>query len=489
MQKYKDVYELVGLLHKFHDGIVNLEKTRIKVYGVFQKYEERGLDEKEFFQIFPIFLDYFFDPAKKCQTILQKDKVSREVLLKSHSFIRQSKLAKTMFLSNHYPRSLLVKSAVNLLGFMNKNQTYLSRILTKEMVGPMMLEIHPTNAMCIYKCQMCIWCGGLKQAQSIADYYGSDHLLETGQWREILEEAKGLGTGQIIFSGGGETLLAQAKVKEVLDKANSLDLETMIYTNGRMLNEIGQDLLDSILNSSWLRISLHAATPEIYSRLVNRPLGANDLEHVIMGVRKIMELKSKARAKLKVGFGVVLQEANFGEMRKIVSLCSDLEIDFLDIRVDCIGATEALTAYQLEQMHGDLRDLRSDIEKGAIKFSVTFADDLLIAMDQWKNLELTKPKRCLIPTVRPAIDPFGVVGACDSIGEPYTRSKSPREYVLGRISSDCSFSDIMRTASSRQLGVKCNYCMPGQISLNALLEKLVDDLKHGIKPDEQPFCF
>jgi len=238
-----------------------------------------------------------------------------------------------------------------------------------------------------------------------------------------------------------------------------------------------------------LRVSLHAATPEIYSRLVNRPLGADDLKAVLDGIRKIVGLKKQKKKKLKVGIGIVLQELNYAEVANIAKLCSDFEIDFLDIRMDCIGITKGLSSYQYEEMLENLRELRSMIENGQLGFSVSFADDLLIAMDRWKKVELTRPRRCLIPVVRPAIDPFGIVGACDSIGEPYTRSKSPREYVIGKISDGCNFSDIMRGIARKKLGIHCKFCMPGQISLNALLEKLVDDCKIGIEPIDQPFCF
>jgi len=336
---------------------------------------------------------------------------------------------------------------------------------------------------------MCIWCGGQKQRNPSTDFYRAECLLTPDQWGKILEEVKDLGTRQIIFSGGGETLLSQVKIRPVLDKANSIDLETMIYTNGRTLCDLNQDLLDSVLNSAWLRISMHAATPEIYSRIINRPLEANDLKVVLNGIKKIVALKNQRGKRLKIGIGIVLQELNYAEVADMAKLCSDLEMDFLDVRVDCIGATKKLLSYQYEEMLESLRELRSRIENGQLGFSVSFADDLLIAMDKWEKMELTQPKRCLISVVRPAIDPFGIVGACDSIGEPYTRSKSPREYVLGQISDGCNFSDIMRSAAGKELGIYCKFCMPRQISLNALLEKLIDDYRIGIESFDQPFCF
>lgn len=488
MSESSATVKLVDIMHRLHDGLINLSETESQTYELFRGAEDI-LGDKSFGLVFSVLVEYFFDPAQKARSILRHREISREELLAAHRFIRESRLAKIVFLSNQYPRSLLVKSATNLLSFMRQNPQYLPKILKGEMVCPMMLEIHPTDAICIYRCQMCIWCGGQKQKNPIADFYRAECLLTSDQWCKILEEVKGLGTRQIIFSGGGETLLSQAKIKPVLDKANSIGLETMIYTNGRTLCDLNQALLDSVLSSTWLRISMHAATPEIYSRIISRPLGANDLETVLNGIKKIVDLKKQRGERLKVGIGIVLQELNYAEVAGMAKLCSDLEIDFLDVRVDCIGVTKELSNYQYEEMLESLRELRSQIENGQLSFSVSFADDLLIAMGKWGKMKLTQPKRCLIPVVRPAIDPFGIVGACDSIGEPYTRSKSPREYVLGQISDGCSFSDVMRSVARKELGIHCKFCMPGQISLNALLEKLVDNYRIGIEPSEQPFCF
>ncbi|MFH1354347.1 MAG: radical SAM protein [bacterium] len=488
MQKITAVRRLVDIIHRLHDGLIGLDETKRRAYETFQSVEI-VLNEIAFDLAFSVLIEYFFNPTKKARTILQRKKISKDELLAGHRFIRKSKLVKMMFLSNYFPRSLLIRSAANLLNFMQQSPQYLPKILRGKLVGPMMLEIHPTNAMCIYRCQMCIWCGGQEQMIPIDDFYRTEHLLTTNEWYNLLEEVRDLGTRQIIFSGGGETLLSPAKVKPVLDRANLIGLETMIYTNGRTLHDADLALLDFILNSTWLRISLHAATPKIYSRLINRPLEANDLGFVLDGIRKVVSLKEQRGRKLKVGIGVVLQELNYAEVANIAKLCSDLEIDFLDVRVDCIGVTKKLSKRQYEQMLESLRELRFNVENGQFGFSVSFADDLLMAMDQWKGMEMTQPKRCLIPAVRPAVDPFGIVGACDSIGEPYTRSKSPREYVLGQISDDCTFVDVMRSAAGKKLGVHCNFCMPGQMSLNALLEKLIDDFRIGITPDNQPFYF
>jgi hypothetical protein len=166
MEQIKAIQGLVDIMRNLKDGLVNFSEAKRLAYGVFQNIEI-VLDENKFNFGFPVLAKYFFDPAKKVKTIIQEKEISMANLLIGHKFIRESKLAKMMFLSNRYPRSLLARSAMNLLWFMKHNSQYLPKIMRGEMVSPMMLEIHPTNAMCIYRCKMCIWCGGEKQKNPI----------------------------------------------------------------------------------------------------------------------------------------------------------------------------------------------------------------------------------------------------------------------------------------------------------------------------------
>lgn len=481
-----NVRSLVQVMHRLHRQEISLHGAQTQALTLF-KSENEPIDQRLMDLVFPVFARYFFDPACKVQSILADMQMSLSDLLVAHRFIRESTLAKSVFLSNQYPRSLLMRAATKLLEFMRADADYLPNVLAGKLVGPFMVEIHPTNATCPYRCRMCIWCGGEQQKEPIAAMYGATSLLTADEWNQILSEAKGLGTRQIVFSGGGETLQSAAKIQPVLDRANVLGLETVIYTNGRPLRDLDPALVDSILESDWLRVSVHAATPEVYAHLVNRPVERGDLAFVVEGIKRIVTLRNERGSALKIGLGIVLQEANYDQVSGMATLCNDLGVDFLDIRVDCIGVTSKLSPANYEAMLGSLRVLRANADAGQLSFNVSFADDLIIAMDEWGEFPLTQPKRCLIPLIRPAIDPYGIVGACDSIGEPYTRSLSPAEYVLGQVGTSCGFAEIMGHAAGKHLGVRCGFCMPGQISLNALMEKVIHDYTLGIEPSDQAF--
>jgi molybdenum cofactor biosynthesis enzyme MoaA len=402
-----------------------------------------------------------------------------EEIESAHRLIRDSKFMASLLDNDRYPFSMLFRYARDFVSYIKKTDL-LAKIQNKEIIAPRILEIHPTNGHCIYKCKMCIWCGG--KNFSVQDFYGNIPLLKTKQWFDLLEEAKSLGVEQLIFSGGGEPLHDRKKFEAVLRKANDLGFRTMIYTNGRLLFDLPYSAMETILRSSWLRISVHSTDPDAYAKVTGRPRKANDLAMVLNGIKRLNEAKKKNGSNLKLGIGTVLQEANYSEVTAIHRLAMDLEVDFLDLRFDCIGAKNNLNKNQKQQMFVDIQKIR-DMTSGP---RISIADDLTREMDGWKETKIDKPCTCRIPYVRPAIDPYGIVGACDSIGEPYTRSRSPQEYVLGSLQTE-SFAEILRRSQEKTLPLTCKFCMPGQISINAFLDKILDDSKY-IKLESQYFA-
>ncbi len=51
-----------------------------------------------------------------------------------------------------------------------------------------------------------------------------------------------------------------------------------------------------------------------------------------------------------------------------------------------------------------------------------------------------------------------------------------------------SYSMIIKKMSKKTFpGDKCKICMPGQISINAIYQKIIEDVKCGIMPKNQYF--
>ena len=479
------IKELIAIMKRLDAGIISTRAAQTAVVNVLiasgcqVAHEGSGL--------FRVYKEYFRNPTIHAQTVTKRLNMSRAQLLEAHRLLQSSRLLASAWQGNLYPRSLLVRYGVQLTRYLDDNPDFIDSIIGGQ-PSIYMLEIHPTKGACTYACRMCLWSGGGKFTARQMKTDAGKSLLSTERWINLLAEAKDLGVRRVIISGGGEPLLDEKKFSGVTEAAKRLGIETMIYTNGRLLTKLSEKAMDAILSADWLRISMHAATPEVYTKLINRPLGRRDLEFVSRGIERLVTMKTVHRSSLHIGIGVVIQEVNFDQIPMLAKFAEQSGVNFLDIRGDCIGISETLSPVQLETVFRDLRDVRDRSMNYALPFKLTIADDLLLQMERWQEMALTPPHRCWIPVLRPAIDPYGTVCACDSIGEPYTRSISPDVYVFGSYHA-MPLQSLLASALRKPLGIWCKHCMPGQLALNALFEKIVADYQLGILPRDQPYFF
>jgi len=479
------IQNLAAIMKRLDMGVIDARLAQREVEGMLsvQGYGTTSYSK----YLFHVFKEYFQNPTIPAEVIMGQLKISVHELREIQQEIQRMPLFSDLWQSLLFPRSLLMRYAYQLTKYLHANPGFINAAMNSDsQLGMYMLEIHPTSGACIYSCKMCLWSGGGQLTAKQIKEGARTALMPTSHWITVLEEAKCLGVERIIVSGGGETLLDEKKFREVMLSAVRLGIKVMIYTNGRLLASIRDETICAIMQADWLRVSCHAATPEVYAQLVNRPIGNNDLAIVVEGIKRVISRKHEVNSPLKVGVGIVLQKTNFRQLPLMNALGESLGIDFLDIRGDCIDITDALTDLQRERMFHDLNVAREESLSSKLSFRLSISDDLQLQLDQWKLMTLTLSGRCWIPVLRPAIDPFGTVCACDSIGEPFTRSVSPEVYVFGTCQSS-SLRQIFQQASQEPLGIWCQHCMPGQVALNALFEKIVADFKIGIRPCDQPF--
>ena len=273
-------------------------------------------------------------PTASVAEILEGIPVAPNDFINIFHWMQKSMMVKSVMQSHYYPGYLFVRYAHSFLENLCKKPELLEKVVRGETVAPDRLEIHATNATCNYRCQMCLW-----HVKERALYHKevNQKVLDVSKWNEILSQAKEMGTRTIIFSGGGEPLL-RSDIFEIINYAKSLNLFTMIYTNGSRLTELplNSPLYESILYSDWLRVSLHATTNERYSKLVKVPQENEPLSRVLRGIERLKIERDKLGLPLQLGIGFVIQAANYDEVEKVATLANDLGMDFLNFRVDCI---------------------------------------------------------------------------------------------------------------------------------------------------------
>lgn len=413
--------------------------------------------------------------------------VPLDKMMQTQKWIQQSRFLGTVMRNHYYPNYLLVRYAQSFLGDLVGNEEYLEKVEQNKPIAPKRLEIHATDANCNYRCAMCLWHVNSKASY---DQVTEKRLLDVNDWKQILTQTKEMGTETVIFSGGGEPLLRRDSA-EIIEHGNRIGLSTMIYTNGSMLNNLSSDsdLYKALLRSDWLRVSLHAASEERYSQLVKIPQKYLPFTRVINGIKRLKDERDSRGLPLRLGIGFVIQSLNYDQVEDITNIAHNLDLDFLNLRVDCIDITEKLTQDQETELYNKLKKIRDYYDNGNYgKLDVDFADSLIAQMSDSKRLpKITFSSECKVHLYRSAINPYGRVSVCDLAAEPFF---SRDELTLGYVTPGKDYKNVLEQAGGMHFNTKyCDNCMPGQQAINALWYKVLADRRLGINPNDQPLLF
>lgn len=411
--------------------------------------------------------------------------VSNEELSNVYKWMQSSKMLKSVMTSHYYPGYMMIRYAQTFFGDLAKDPQYLKDVIEQKPLTPKRLEVHVTNGTCNYRCSMCLW-----HVDNQAKYEEDKQLLSVKDWNKVFDQAAKGGTGVVIFSGGGEPLL-RSDAGEVIEHANDKGLYTMIYTNGSNLAKLPKDgkLYQSILNSNWLRVSLHSTDEDSYADLVHLPRSSKPLSRVVRGIKRLMKDRDELGKPLQIGIGFVVQHENFDQVTDIAKLAKELGVDLLNIREDCIDITKHLSQEQKELIYSQLRKIRADCDAGEYgKMKIDFADSMIAPMNGWeKSPNLETSEECKVHLYRSAIDPYGRVATCDLVSEPFFATD---DLTLGFVSQDKDYTDVLNESAKKKFDAKkCSKCMPGQQAINALWYKVLEDNEDGIKPENQPLFF
>jgi len=176
---------------------------------------------------------------------------------------------------------------------------------------------------------------------------------------EILEDCKELGVRAIQFTGGGEptTHLDHPKI---FQKVIDLGMDLALITNGAILKP---DVVDTLVHAKWVRFSIDAGTPEMYSKI--RKIKPEKFHNTLKNISKLIEAKKNSQnTDLLIGVGYVVDENNFGEIYKFAKIASDLGVD--NMRIGAIFTPEGFEYHRahhqvvVEQVQRIKEDFQSD---------------------------------------------------------------------------------------------------------------------------------
>lgn len=182
------------------------------------------------------------------------------------------------------------------------------------LISPSMIRLDLTQR-CYYNCTFCLY--------HYKDINSKSYKPELDvDFKRLLKLRKSLlrnNVKTIMIAGSGEPLL-YPHFKEFLREFQ--DFELGIVTNGTYLDKFADSLLSSH-NLKWLRISLDAATEKTWKK-VHRPPKNIKFSDLINMIKKIGLDK---RRKFLLGITFLILPENINEIKKVVSLFKNNEID------------------------------------------------------------------------------------------------------------------------------------------------------------------
>jgi len=470
-------------IERLSNQIVHEPQNLDFIRNSFLKFGEKP--SKNNHSVFKLISILFFEPMLPSRQVASSVGLTAEELKKAYSWLRKSKFFQALITSNYHPLSLMIQYAKQLITDLIENPGYFQKILNKESISPRVLEVHVTNGKCNYMCKMCLWRVGQRKPR-----YNNEKVkkepLSTKEWKKVISQAKKLGTEAVVFSGGGEpTLREESHI--VMAHARELGLKRAVNTNGSRLLELCRSqspLFQEYLKCNWIRISLHAAHNQTYNQIAGLPMEGNNLQRVVLGIKSLIENRQRVDSDLKIGIGFVIQESNVSEVLKAVQLTKNIGVDFLNLRTDFTNITKKPGKQEMHHLLGQLRRVRTNYEKGYYDdMNIDFTDGLIALMNGWTHDFTPKlPKICRAYFHRAAIGPYGRVAICDLTSDPYY---SHLRFTRGFLREKEYAQIVLEDKEKTYPGDKCSYCSPGQIALNVFFEKIINDAKIGIMPEDQ----
>lgn len=175
---------------------------------------------------------------------------------------------------------------------------------------PVTCEIDLTDGFCNNKCAHCFFSTNSKNTPV---------YLKTETAKKLITELHENGVKGIEFSGGGEPT-THPEFKDILTYATNIGCSVGLITNGLLLDKI----MDVANKLSFIRISLDAATPEVYEKVHGVPY----FERVMSNIKEL----TKYMEPLRIGVGYLIVENNVQDILEAAKIIKQLGCRFLQYR-------------------------------------------------------------------------------------------------------------------------------------------------------------
>ncbi|NJM50808.1 MAG: radical SAM protein [Sphingomonadales bacterium] len=329
--------------------------------------------------------------------------------------------------------------------------------------APLVVDLDPTT-FCDLACPECISSGVLNKGQFSA--------LRIERLAEELVEA---GVKGVILIGGGEPLMHRS-IGKIITTLSDGGVKVGMVTNGTLIDRHIEILAERM---SWIRVSMDAASPEIYDRF--RPSGrkVSVFPKVIENITNLAKVK-----KGRLGYSFLLMqrrdennviyETNYDQVLKAGQLAKSIGCDYLEVK-----AVFDDGHFVIEEAAADIQKVQDQLDALAKIEDESFR---VLRSSTWTALKTgadrEQPKNynsCHIAELRATITPSGVYSCA------YHRGSE--KGLIGDV-TDTSLRSMWKDAVTRKLdpAKDCRFHC-ARHSSNLTIAKMSEGLKSEVRDD------
>lgn len=238
----------------------------------------------------------------------------------------------------------------------------LSRWQKERVIPPLYLEVSPVGY-CNHKC---LFCGIDFAMQNKAE-------LEAGIFCRRLAESGKLGVKSIMFAGEGEPFLHK-DFSLFVKTAKKADIDVSITTNGTAgTRQAWQEVLPHL---TWLRFSIDAGTPEVYTKVHN--VAKAYFNKAVTNIKQAIWLKRKQRLKAAIGIQFLVIQENSCDIESAIKLFSALGADYISFKPYSVHP-QMINKRDTIYTEAMIEDIANTIGKyqGKIKTNIIFRKDAM----------------------------------------------------------------------------------------------------------------
>lgn len=441
--------------------------------------------------------ELFLRPTRFSRDISDELGLKREELVRLYRIIRNTPRLQDLFTFNSPQRRRISFLRRELLP---DNLATLMSMFKGEACFPNHVEFHPA-LVCNLRCRAC------PNVQTDANgdlhflgYRKAGEPLDAERLRMIQEMFLELGVESFSFGGGGEPSLSELTLDGISYlRSRSERADIFLYSNGIFPEKWGEPEFERLVTSlNKLRFSIDASTAEEWSAYKGR--APEFFEKLWSNIGRVVEVRNRTGGGARLGASCLVSSITFRTVEGFLQRAKETGLDFCDIKEveTCFGEKSQFKAKSAE-FRAFFDELMEKVRSGFFAPMDVVVDDSLLVPPS-KQCEERYPANCWV-AIRGrmlTVGPYGELYPCSDAANPGSQERRALKDSIGQLTefeapgklreqftTRWTESLPWRTSLSR---ANCAYCVPSHTNYNLAVEKLHEDWKFGIMPEEQPLA-